>query len=465
MAGIVAQRFYICQVLYQAKLLLFSNTAHFADNPCSLFSFDLNPQYGQNAGMRASAWLMIPFFLLLIAIAAGPMLKRHWWERCYPLVSLGLGVFVFIYYSLCIDFQRMAHTMQEYISFIVLIGSLFVAAGGIFLHAERRATPLVNTVLLAAGAVVSNILGTTGASMLLIRPYVRINRPRIRNFHIAFYIFVVSNIGGSLTPIGDPPLLLGYLNGVPFLWTVRHMALPWLTALSLVLAVFYFLDLRSYRNWMSTHHHPVHEATFQLKGKRNMLFLAIILAAVFGEPPSREIIMIVTAFSAYLFAQKEALRENAFTFAPIREVAVLFAGIFATMVPVLDWLALNSGRLGLRTPGEFFWITGGLSSVLDNAPTYLSFLSAALGLHNLTLGNPQHVAIFLRDHSRFLEAISLGSVFFGACTYIGNGPNFMVKSIAQHAGIQSPSFAGYVVRYSLPVLIPIYVIIWLLFLH
>lgn len=414
---------------------------------------------------QVSAWLMLPFLLLLIAIAVGPVLNRRWWDKYYPHLSLGLGFAVFAYYSLYLDFHRMAGTLVEYFSFIVLLGSLFVAAGGIFLHAERHATPLANTALLAAGALVSNLLGTTGASMLLIRPYVRINRARIRSFHIVFYIFLVSNIGGSLTPIGDPPLLLGYLNGVPFFWTARHLLAPWLTALALVLAVFYISDLRSYRKWVAAHHHPAGEARFQLKGKRNIFFLAIILAAVFAQTPVREIIMIVTASAAYQFARKDALRENAFTFAPIREVAILFAGIFATMVPALDWLALNTSRLGLRTPGEFFWASGGLSSVLDNAPTYLSFLSTILGLHKLALGNPYHMKILLLDYGRFLEGISLGSVFFGACTYIGNGPNFMVRSIAQHAGIECPSFLGYIVRYSLPILIPIYAVIWLLFLR
>lgn len=413
---------------------------------------------------RVSIWLTLPFVLLLIAIAAGPVLSRRWWDRYYPHVSLGLGLAVFAWYSLFVDFHRMAGTVLEYFSFIVLIGSLFVAAGGIFLHAERRATPLANTALLAAGALVSNLLGTTGASMLLIRPYVRINRTRIRSFHIVFYIFLVSNIGGCLTPIGDPPLLLGYLNGVPFFWTARHLLLPWLTAMALVLAVFYVCDLRSYRKWLAVRHHPAGEARFHLKGKRNIFFLAIIVAAVFTQTPVREIIMIVTAAAAYRFAEKEALRENAFTFGPIREVAILFAGIFATMVPVLDWLAMNTSRFGLRAPGQFFWASGGLSSVLDNAPTYLIFLSAAVGLHQVRL-DPYQVRLLIAENGRLLQAISLGSVFFGACTYIGNGPNFMVRSVAQHSGIECPSFLGYIARYSLPVLVPIYGLIWLIFLR
>jgi Na+/H+ antiporter NhaD/arsenite permease-like protein len=260
---------------------------------------------------------MIPFAILLLAIGLAPFLRRSWWEKYYPVVSIGLGLFVFTSHCLFVDCHRMAGIFVEYFSFIVLIGSLFVASGGIFLHTERHATPWMNTLLLAA--------------------------------------------------------------------------------------------------------------------------------------------------AAHRFATKEALRANDFTFAPIREVAILFAGIFATMVPALDWLALNAHRLGMRTPGEFFWSSGILSSFLDNAPTYLNFLSAAMGLHGLALGNLEQMKILLSQHAGLLQAVSAGAVFFGAPTYIGNGPNFMVKSIAEHAGVKCPSFFSYVFRYSLPVLIPIFVLIWLLF--
>lgn len=408
-------------------------------------------------------WMILPFVLLLLSIAVVPFIHRRWWERHYAKVSIGLGLFVCAYYVLYRDYHRMAETLIDYVSFIVLIGSLFVAAGGIFLHTERRATPLLNTALLAAGALVSNVLGTTGASMLLIRPFLRINRSRVHGYHVVFFIFVVSNIGGALTPIGDPPLFLGYLNGVPFLWTVEKMWHIWLAALILVLAVFYALDSYSLRKWSLEHPQPAKAAHVELRGTRNFFFLFIILAAVFASTPVREIIMIAAAAAAYRFAKKDALRANEFTFEPIREVAVLFAGIFATMVPALDWLALNADRIGIRTPGQYYWATGLLSSFLDNAPTYLNFLSAAMGLHRLALGNPEHMALLRTDHAAYLQAISAAAVFFGACTYIGNGPNFMVKSIAEQHRVKCPSFFGYILCYTVPVLIPIFGIIWLLF--
>ncbi len=409
------------------------------------------------------AWMMLPFIVLLVIIAVAPFVNRRWWERYYPHVALGLGFVVFAYYVMNLSPHRMLDTCREYFSFIVLIGSLFVAAGGIFLHTERQATPFMNTALLAAGAVVSNLLGTTGASMLLIRPFIRINRERIRGYHVAFFIFMVSNVGGALTPIGDPPLFLGYLNGVPFHWTIWRLWDIWLVALAVLLTVFYVVDAFSYRRWVGKKLRKQPGTRFRLAGSHNFIFLLIILAAVFTATPVREIIMIAAAAAAHRFARKEALRANEFSFAPIREVAILFAGIFATMVPALDWINLNASRLGMRTPGQFYWASGLLSSVLDNAPTYLNFLTAAMGLHNLTLGSREHIRILIAEHGRFLEAVSIGAVFFGAGTYIGNGPNFMVKSIAEHAGVECPSFFGYIAKYSLPVLLPVFGLIWFLF--
>jgi Na+/H+ antiporter NhaD/arsenite permease-like protein len=321
----------------------------------------------------------------------------------------------------------------------------------------------MNTSLLAAGAVISNLLGTTGASMLLIRPFIRINKLRIREFHVVFFIFVVSNIGGALTPIGDPPLFLGYLNFVPFHWTLAHVWHIWLLALVLVLGVFFVFDTIAYRRWVEERRSEPKPSRIYLQGTQNFFFLLIILVAVFADTPVRELIMIAAAGAAHRFARKEALRANEFNFTPIREVAILFAGIFATMVPALDWLELNADRLGIRTPGQFFWASGILSSFLDNAPTYLNFLSAALGLHHLVLGNAEHMRSFISDHGKFLQAISVASVFFGANSYIGIGPNFMVKSIAEQAGVRCPSFFGYMAKYSVPVLIPIFALVWLLF--
>ncbi len=409
------------------------------------------------------AWMALPFLALLLAIAVVPFVNRRWWECHYPKVSLGLGFLVVAYYSFIAEFRRLAETAADYFSFIVLIGALFVAAGGIHLHTARRATPLLNLLILASGALLANILGTTGASMLLVRPFIRINRLRFSGFHLVFFIFVVSNLGGALTPIGDPPLLLGYLKGVPFHWTILNIWPIWLAALACILSVFFVLDLRSYRRWSRESGHPALPGRLHVHGRRNFVFLLIILAAVFTATPAREVIMIAAAAASYRLARRDALRANEFSFAPVREVAVLFAGIFATMLPALDWLNLNASRFGIRTPGQFFWASGLLSSVLDNAPTYLNFLSAALGLHGLVLDNPGHMQTLIAQDSRLLLAISVGSVFFGAMTYIGNGPNFMVKSIAEHHGVQCPSFFGYIVKYSIPVLVPVFLLVWVLF--
>jgi Na+/H+ antiporter NhaD/arsenite permease-like protein len=424
------------------------------------------PGYGAAAQTTippVELWLTAPFVLLLAAIALGPFVHRERWERFYPAVSIGLGFAVAAYYSINLDYHRMLAAAAEYASFIALIGSLFVAAGGIYLHAERHATPFSNVTLLAIGAVAANLLGTTGASMLLIRPFVRINKPRIRPYHVVFFIFIVSNMGGALTPIGDPPLFLGYLYGVPFHWTLKTLWPVWLLANGLVLATFFVTDLVSYSRWLGAGHRPAKGSMLEIRGLQNFVFLFIILASVFATSPVREVIMVAAAFASYRFARKEALRANGFTFAPIREVAILFAGIFATMVPALDWLALNAPRLGLNTPGGFYWASGTLSSVLDNAPTYLNFLSAALGLHGLVPGNHEHIRILVESHAGYLKAISIGSVFFGAMTYIGNGPNFMVKSIAESAGVECPSFMAYVLRYSLPILLPVFTLVWFVF--
>lgn len=408
-------------------------------------------------------WMIFPFVILILAIALVPFLSRAWWDRHFPKVSIGLGLVVVSYYVLFLDYHRMIELGLEYFSFIVLIGTLYIASSGIFLHTHRHATPLFNALFLGAGSLISNLLGTTGASILLIRPFLRINKPRLKGFHVIFFIFCVSNIGGCLTPIGDPPLFLGYLNGVPFHWTIYKIWHIWLLALGFVLAVFWALDTRSYRAWMREGHPPLPGTRFELSGKRNFFFLFLIVVAVFARTPVRELIMIGAAVAAHSFARRDALRANQFSFAPIREVAILFAGIFATMAPALDWLAQNAHRLGISSPGEFYWASGMLSSVLDNAPAYLNFLSAALGLHQMVLGNPEHMHRMLAEHGSYVQAISVASVFFGACTYIGNGPNFMVKSIAEHSGVECPTFFGYIWKYTLSVLLPIYALVWFLF--
>jgi len=377
-----------------------------------------------------------------------------------------LGAIAVTYYLVFLGQPgRVAEVAHEYLSFIALIGSLFVVAGGVHISVRGEATPLRNTIFLGIGAVIANFIGTTGASMLMIRPWIRMNKYRITAFHVVFFIFIVSNVGGALTPIGDPPLFLGYLKGVPFFWTAEYLWMPWLVVVGLLLIVFFVTDTFNFRRAPEVVREleTAHEE-FRIDGKRNFFFIAVILAAVFIPVPWREIVMLGAALASWYFTPKQVHEMNHFNLHPVKEVAWLFFGIFGTMIPALDYLQLHSNALGVETPLQFYAFTGILSAVLDNAPTYLTFLAAALGQKGLSLGDPADVAAFAYSHTPILVAISLGAVFFGAATYIGNGPNFMVKAIAQHAKVETPSFFGYVLRFSIPVLLPILILVgWLFF--
>jgi Na+/H+ antiporter NhaD/arsenite permease-like protein len=410
--------------------------------------------------------MILPFVVMLLSIAFMPFIHLHWWEKNYPKVAVALGAIAVTYYLVFLGQPgRVAEVAHEYVSFIALIGSLFVVAGGIHISVRGEATPLRNTVFLAIGAVIANFIGTTGASMLMIRPWIRMNKYRITAFHVVFFIFIVSNVGGALTPIGDPPLFLGYLKGVPFFWTAENLWMPWLVIVGLLLAIFFVADTFNFRRAPEVVREleTAHEE-FRVEGKRNFFFIGVILAAVFLPVPWREIIMIGAALASWYVTPKQVHEMNHFNLHPVKEVAWLFFGIFGTMIPALDYLQVNSDSLGVETPLQFYAFTGLLSAVLDNAPTYLTFLAAALGQKGLSLGDPADVAAFAYSHTPILVAISLGAVFFGAATYIGNGPNFMVKAIAQHAKVETPSFFGYVLRFSLPVLLPVLVLVgWLFF--
>jgi Na+/H+ antiporter NhaD/arsenite permease-like protein len=405
--------------------------------------------------------MIIPFAVMLLSVAVMPLVNRRWWEKHYPLVALTLGAVTVAYYFFALhDPLTVAHTAREYAGFIALIGSLFIVSGGIHISLKGESTPAGNVVFLLIGSVLANLIGTTGASMLLIRPWLRMNHYRVTAFHVVFFIFTVSNVAGCLTPVGDPPLFLGYLRGVPFFWTIEQLWRPWVFTLGALLAVFYWLDRRNFLRASGEIRRRQTAAgeTWKFSGTRNILFLTLILAAVFLPAPWREALMVAAAAASY-FSTKRAVRAaNDFTFAPIKEVAWLFAGIFATMMPALAWLKLHAASLGLVTPLAFYFSSGLLSGVLDNAPTYLTFLSAAEGLHNVTVSG------LLAGHPEYIIAVSLGSVFFGALTYIGNGPNFMVKSIADHAKVRAPGFAAYIWKYALPVLLPILILTGLIFL-
>jgi Na+/H+ antiporter NhaD/arsenite permease-like protein len=464
-------------------------------------------------------WMMLPFGALLAAIALAPLFFAAWWSRHYAKVAFGLAMVVLAYYFFGIRApERVLTVGHEYISFIALVGSLFVVSGGIHIKVKGEASPVANIAFLLIGAVTANLLGTTGASMLLIRPWIRMNKYRITGHHIVFFIFIVSNVGGCLTPIGDPPLFLGYLYGIPFWWVAEHCLPMWAMGVGILLAMFYVVDRinfnRAPRDLRATV--TAHEE-WRLDGLSNVLFLAIILSAVFiNNPPFlRELLMVGAALGSYFTTKKQVHESNHFNFHPIKEVAILFVGIFATMMPALDWLAGNARELLGQHPasGVFYWGAGGLSSVLDNAPTYLSFLSASFGsfvnhdivaqvqvhiasgaidFSHLTGGYAEQVRHTLEtlqkyhaDHvaaksvtpeeikvcfllvnatfNKYILAVSIGAVFFGANTYIGNGPNFMVKSIADHEKVHTPSFLDYIWKFTLPFMLPMLLIVWLVY--
>jgi Na+/H+ antiporter NhaD/arsenite permease-like protein len=465
-------------------------------------------------GYEPALWAIGPFAILLGMIALGPLLFEKWWLKHYPKVALGLASITLTYYLFFLPAparSTVAHTALEYMSFIALVGSLFVVSGGIHINVKGEATPHVNVAFLFVGAVISNFLGTTGASMLLIRPWLRMNKYRVTAHHVVFFILIVSNVGGCLTPIGDPPLFLGYLKGVPFWWVAEHCWKAWCVGVGFLLACFYIVDRLNYQKAPKAVRAELAEPPdeWRFRGLPNLGFLAVILGAVFLQSPIREAIMVGAAVGSWFLTRKEIHEANHFNFHPIQEVAVLFIGIFATMMPALDYLQSHASAFAKAGPGFFYWACGTLSAFLDNAPTYLSFLKAIVGafidpqavqqVQTLIANNgadmasatepvrnaydaiqryfggslksgklePEQIQIaYLVGNAKLnglLEAISISSVFFGACTYIGNGPNFMVKAIAEHQKVHVPGFLGYIGRFTIPFMVPMLLLVWLLF--
>ncbi len=439
----------------------------------------------------APGWLVVPFVLLLLMIATGPLFYEHFWHKNYPVVAVSLAILVVLYYLFVLhNVHGPVHALAEYIQFIALVTGLFVASGGIMINVDKEAKPLTNVMLLLIGAVVSNVIGTTGASMLLIRPFIRLNKNRIKAYHIIFFIFMVSNVGGSLTPIGDPPLFLGFLKGVPFFWTVTNNFAIWLCALAFLALLFFIIDRNNKSDYSFGEDIKEFSNKITIAGARNFGWLAVIVLSVFLDPnvldwvPAihydgqkisflREVIIFTTAFLSFRFAEKKALDGNDFSFEPIREVAFIFVGIFGTMMPALELVsnfAQSDTGAQYINHNTLYWCTGALSGVLDNAPTYINFLTAAMATEGGNISVVGDVVAFAKggvfDNSEIsLKAISIASVFFGAMTYIGNGPNFMVKSIAEQVGLKMPSFFGYVLRFSIPILLPLFFILWLFFFN
>ena len=411
----------------------------------------------------------LPFVALLLVIALAPLAVPTWWHhnRNKALVALVISAPILVYLGINAP-ELLREKFHEYVSFIVVIGALFVITGGIHIEGSLAGTPLINTGVLGLGALLANLLGTTGASVLLIRPLLRANKRRKRVAHIViFVIFIVANCGGLLTPIGDPPLLLGFLKGVPFDWTLRLWP-QWLLINGILLVIFNVWD-----QWAlnrdeielpgSQHEQVLIHEPLRVTGGLEMLVLLGIIATILLAGSS--LIILGLAVLGYFAGSQDRRAKNVFTFAPIVEVAVLFAAIFATMAPVLEMLNAWAQRpdFELTKPAHFFWASGALSSVLDNAPTYLAFAASAAGLqgvapHGAYIGT----MVVSPEAAKLLAAISTGAVFFGANTYIGNAPNFMVKAIAEENGVKMPSFFGYM-AYSLGILVPLFIAISLIF--
>ncbi len=442
----------------------------------------------ESSHAQPAGWSVIPFILLLLMIATGPLFYEHFWHKNYPKIAVTLAIIVVAYYLFALhNSHQPIHALAEYIQFISLLTGLFFASGAIMINVDKKATPMANLIILLIGAVIANVIGTTGASMLLIRPFIRLNKGRIKAYHIVFFIFIVSNVGGSLTPIGDPPLFLGFLKGIPFFWTLTHNFLPWLVGVILLAFMFFVIDSRNKKTDNEGVEEPFSNK-ISLIGSKNFFWLGIVVMAVFIDPnvfdwvPGinyhgqkisfiREIIMLTAAFLSFKLADKKVLEENEFSIEPIREVAFLFIGIFGTMMPALELVSIfarsDTGQ-ALITHNVLYWGTGTLSGFLDNAPTYLNFLAAGMSARGADIGLVADVIQYAEGGVFYnsvidLKAISIGAVFFGAFSYIGNGPNFMVKSIAEQIGIDMPSFFGYIVKYSIPILVPVLIITWLIF--
>ena len=428
----------------------------------------------------------LPFAAMLLSIAAGPLLFPQVWHRHYGKIAFGWSVLVLAavaaFYGVMAAVAAFLHTiLTEYLSFIVVLFALYVVAGGILVTGNLRGTPLINTALLGAGTLIASLVGTTGAAMILIRPLLRANEQRENKTHIVvFFIILVANVGGALTPLGDPPLFVGFLRGVEFLWTAQHLWLQTLIVVVSVLGMFFAVDCWfSRREPRAETSEPAH---ITIRGGVNLLLIAFIVAALLGSAVwrpgvsfnvlgsdialqnlARDAAMIVIALASLWLTPEEHRAANGFSFEPIREVAKLFAGIFVTIIPVVAML--EAGRNGaftwlLRvvtepdgTPHEvaYFWLTGALSAFLDNAPTYLVFFELAGGDAQMLMG----------PLAGTLAAISMGAVYMGALTYIGNAPNFMVKAIAEERGVRMPSFFGYLFWAAL-ILVPLFVLLTLL---
>jgi len=420
---------------------------------------------------------LLPFVLMLLSIAVFPLFWNHFWEKNKNklMISVVLSIPVIIYLLADGLTEKLFETLVfDYIPFIILLGSLFTITGGIYLSGDIEAKPKINTLFLSIGAILASFVGTTGAAMLLIRPVIQTNKQRKFKVHtILFFIGIVANCGGLLTPLGDPPLFMMYLRGAPFEWFFKLFS-EWFLANAILLIVYFFVDSYYYKkeDVAAIKIDKTSIRPLKLEGKRNFIFLLLVILSVAFLNEQylslihfnhyfkfiREAVILLAAYLSMLFTTKLLRTSNNFTWLPIQEVAYLFLGIFITMVPCLLYLETNAKSLGITTTTHFYYYTGLLSSFLDNTPTAVTFHSLALGLgansSSIIAGIPEEI----------LKAICVGAVFFGSMTYIGNGPNFMVKTVAEENNIKMPDFFSYIIKFSLIILLPVFIIVHLLIL-
>lgn len=443
-----------------------------------------------NLGVILPLWSCLPFVGILLSIALLPLIVPHFWHHHFGKVAAfwaaTLGLPFLIAFKGTALHEILHILLADYVPFIILLWSLYTVSGGILLRGSLKGTPAVNTLLMAVGAAIASWMGTTGAAMLLIRPLLNANKHRKnRTFMVVFFIFLVANIGGSLTPLGDPPLFLGYLHGVPFFWTLNILPHA-LMMVVLLLTAYFFLDSYHYRREDGARTSSTGPAVpLKIEGAYNFLILAGVVSAVLmsgmfdwgaisvlgvQRPVQdwvRDLLLIMLGGLSLRVTPARLREDNQFTWFPIIEVAYLFVGIFITMIPCLlilkagDRGALGFLVTGVTAPLHYFWVTGVLSGFLDNAPTYLTFFNTALGSFYPGLSEAQAVPLLTTENAIYLKAISCGAVFFGAFSYIGNAPNFMVRSIAEELGTPMPSFFGYIVKYALVFLVPCLVVVTL----
>lgn len=470
-----------------------ADTGHAPENPAAHVSAEASAHGSEHAnlGEILPLWSCIPFACMLLSIALLPLLLPNFWHHHFGKISAFwaavLGIpFLWVFKGGAV-YEILHIILVDYVPFIILLWSLYTVSGGILLRGSLRGTPVVNTIILIIGALLASWMGTTGAAMLLIRPFLRANNYRKnRTFMVVFFIFLVANVGGSLTPLGDPPLFLGYLHGVTFFWTFKLM--PHMLMVSVILLIIYFfLDTYHYRKESVSVPKEEAKEALKIEGTYNFLFLGGVVGSVLmsgmvdlGEINIlgihraiqdwlRDGLLVLLGVASLITTPIKLREDNEFTWFPIIEVAYLFIGIFITMIPCL--LILKAGTHGelaflinlVEKPYHYFWVTGLLSSFLDNAPTYLTFFNTALGSFYSNLTEAQAVPLLMTEKAIYLKAISAGAVFFGACSYIGNAPNFMVRSIAEETGTPMPSFFGYIFKYSIIYLVPTFAIVSLIF--